>query len=123
MKEVFHYMDEKYDFYNGGKIMIGGGSAGGICAFEWVNYLADNTKKAQVLANPDSGFFITDYETPIYHTKILRAYTEPLMGLVSNLTETPEPILKCLQNPDFDVIDCMNVANYGKYIKVPYFMI
>jgi len=26
-------MSEKYDFYNGGKIVIGGGSAGGMCAY------------------------------------------------------------------------------------------
>lgn len=65
-------MSERYDWYNGGKIIIGGGSAGGIATFEWSNYLVDNTKKAKIFALPDSGLFITDYTSPIYNKKILR---------------------------------------------------
>lgn len=79
---MFYYLSEKYDFYNGGKIVIGGGSAGGISSYEWSNYLYDSTKKAKVYAIPDSGFFITDYESPIYQAKVLRAVSEPLMKLV-----------------------------------------
>lgn len=74
-------------------------------------------------ATPDSGFFITDYESPIYGTKILRAYAEPLMNLVYNKTEVPEPVAKCVDEPNFDVVDCMNSANYAKYLKAPLFII
>ena len=45
------------------------------------------------------------------------------MEIVFNITETPEPVAKCLQNPDFDMADCLNVANYAQYIKVPLFII
>ena len=84
MKEIFHYLSEKYDFYNGGKIAIAGGSAGGISAYEWSNYLADHTIKAKIFAHPDSGFFITDYLSPLLNKKILRAQVGPLMNLVYN---------------------------------------
>lgn len=72
VKEIFNYLDKKYDFYNGGKIILTGGSAGGICTFEWSNYLLEQSKKAQVLTIPDSGFFITDYYSPIVQRKLLR---------------------------------------------------
>lgn len=35
---------------------------------------------------PDSGFFITDYESPILGRKILREVTEPLFNMVYNET-------------------------------------
>ena len=96
VKEAFHYLSEKYDFYNGGKIAVTGGSAGGMAAYQWANHLNDHTKKAKVLAHPDSGFFITDYFTSLKNRKIFREHAEPLMDLVFNVSETPEPVLKCL---------------------------
>ena len=81
---MFHYLSEKYDFYNGGKIAIAGGSAGGICAYQWANYLADHTKSAKIFAHPDSGFFITDYFSPLANKKIIRTQVGPLMNLVYN---------------------------------------
>jgi hypothetical protein len=44
--EHFLYMDKNYDFYNGDTIVITGVSAGGMGAYMWANYLADNTEKA-----------------------------------------------------------------------------
>ena len=38
-KEIFYDLENKYNIYDGSKIIIGGGSAGAMCAFEWVNYL------------------------------------------------------------------------------------
>lgn len=51
-----------------------GVSAGGMATFEWSNYLFENTKTSKVLSMPDSGFFITDYYSPIINAKILRIY-------------------------------------------------
>ena len=42
-----------------------GVSAGGMATYFWSNYLYENTKTSKVLAMPDSGFFITDYYSPI----------------------------------------------------------
>lgn len=57
----------------------------------------DHTKKARVLAIPDSGFFITDYESPIIGDKVLRARAANLLTLVGQVhDELPEPIQKCV---------------------------
>ena len=42
-------------------IVVTGVSAGGMGAYQWANYLKENTIKAKVLAIPDSGLFITDF--------------------------------------------------------------
>lgn len=65
MIETFHHLSEKYDFYNKEAIVITGVSSGGLAAFQWSNYLMQNTKTSKVLSIPDSGFFITDYYSPI----------------------------------------------------------
>jgi hypothetical protein len=62
--------------------VISGISAGGIAAFEWSNYLVENTKKAKIYSLPDSGFFITDYESPLIGRKVLREQATPLFNLV-----------------------------------------
>lgn len=69
--EVFRYLDEVYDFYNGDKIVITGVSAGGMAVYQWSNYLYENAKKAKVYSIPDSGFFITTYYSPIVNKKVL----------------------------------------------------
>ena len=35
----------------------------------------------------------------------------------------PKPILSCMEQVGFDIVDCVNAANYGKYLKAPIFMI
>ena len=72
---------------------------------------------------PDSGFFITDYYSPIVGKKRLREQVTPLFTLVYNETDMPEPILQCARQPGFDVVDCFNAANYAKYLKTSIFMI
>ena len=81
-KEQFWYLDKNYDFYNGDTIVITGVSAGGMATYQWSNFLLDNTKKAKVLAVPDSGFFIIDFYSDIAQEKILRTRAENLLNLV-----------------------------------------
>lgn len=69
--EHFRYLDSQYDFYNGDSIVITGVSAGGMAVYQWSNYLFENTKKAKVYSIPDSGFFITDYYSPLEGKKVL----------------------------------------------------
>jgi hypothetical protein len=35
----------------------------------------------------------------------------------------PVPIQKCLENPNFDIVDCLNAANYFTYLKAPMLII
>lgn len=35
----------------------------------------------------------------------------------------PEPIQKCMQNKEFDIVDCLNVGNYFRYLKAPLFLV
>jgi hypothetical protein len=69
--ELFRYLDNTYDFYNGNSIVITGVSAGGMAVYQWSNYLYENTKTAKVYSIPDSGFFITNYYSPIAGAKVL----------------------------------------------------
>jgi hypothetical protein len=39
-------------------IVVSGGSAGGLAAYMWTNYVFDNAKKAKVLLLSDSGIFL-----------------------------------------------------------------
>ncbi len=69
--EHFRYLDINYDFYNGDSIVVTGVSAGGMAVYQWSNYIYENTKSAKVYSIPDSGFFITDYYSPIVGAKVL----------------------------------------------------
>ena len=80
--EQFHYLDEKYDFYNGDTIVLTGVSAGGMATYEWSNYVLDHTKKAKFYALPDRGFFITDFYSDIVDMKVLLSYAKNLVELV-----------------------------------------
>lgn len=112
MLEQFRYLDEKHDFYNGDAIVITGVSAGGMATYQWSNYLVQHSKKAQVYALPDSGFFITDYYSEIAQEKLIRTRAINLLTLVSSKEDFPEPINKCLEKPGFDIVDCLNSGNY-----------
>ena len=63
-------------------IVITGLSAGGMGTYEWMNYLVDHTKKAKVIAIPDSGFFITDFYSPLAKEKVMRNEIMNLLKLV-----------------------------------------
>lgn len=80
--ETFNHLDKHYDFYNKDTIVITGISAGGMATFEWSNYVFEHTKTSKVLSLPDSGFFITDYTSPIIGLKVLRLYAQNLLKLV-----------------------------------------
>ena len=89
MKEVFYYLNEKYDLYNSGKIVISGSSAGSLCASQWANYLADHAKKAKVYVIADAALFIVDYFSDLLHEKHFRQHIQTLMDFVFNSSETP----------------------------------
>ena len=115
--EHFSYLQEKYNWYNSEAIVITGVSAGGMGAYQWVSYLQKNTVTAKVMAIPDSGFFITDYYSPLAQRKVLRDQMSNLIKLVNVDPESekylPEPIQQCLDKPVWmDLVDCYNSANY-----------
>lgn len=35
----------------------------------------------------------------------------------------PGPILSCMKEPGFDIVDCFNAANYASHLKAPLFLI
>lgn len=35
----------------------------------------------------------------------------------------PDPIRKCLQKPNFDIVDCLNAGNYMEFQKAPMLII
>lgn len=84
MLEHFYYLDKQYDFYNGDMIVVTGVSAGGMGAYQWSNYVYENSKKAKVYSIPDSGLFITNYYSPIVGEKVLSTRIESLFKLVSS---------------------------------------
>jgi hypothetical protein len=92
--------------------VITGVSAGGMATYQWSNHLVQHSKKAQVYALPDSGFFITDYYSEIAHEKLIRNRAINLLTLISSNDGFPEPILRCLDKPGFDIVDCLNSGNY-----------
>lgn len=120
---MFKELDNKYRIFDGNSVVITGVSAGGIASFEWSNYLLASTRKAKIYSMPDSGYFNTDYYSPIVGKKLLREDAQVLLNFVFNETDMPEPILECKKEPGFDVVDCFNAANYAKFLKTPIFMI
>lgn len=46
-------------------------------------YLYEHTKKAQVLAIPDSGLFLVDYVTPLAGKPIIKLFGGPLIKMVN----------------------------------------
>lgn len=74
---------------------------------------------------PDSGLFLTDYYSPLAEEKVIRVRATQLLKLVTEANEQllPEPIQKCLEEHDDDIVVCCNAANYAKFIEAPIFMI
>ena len=114
-------MDETYDIYNGGKIVITGESAGGIATYVWSNHLLANTKKAKVYAIPDSGLFLVDYVTPLYNISIIRENSKSIIDIA--MGHTHYPIGGCLNEFNNDFVECFNAFNLIKYNKAPMLII
>lgn len=117
--EQFYYLDKEFDFYNGEAIVITGVSAGGMATYFYNTYLVENTKKAKVYAIPDSGFFITDYYSPIVGMKVIRIMAENLFKLINTDDEVSFPLSQCFDDFDGDIVSCYNSANLAKYMKAP----
>ena len=49
------------------KIVVSGGSAGGLATFLWTNYIKDNSV-AEVYSIPDSGIFLNQPDTTGAHS-------------------------------------------------------
>jgi hypothetical protein len=45
-------------FSGAAEVVVGGGSAGGLAVFLWINYIKDRVKNGKVWALPDSGIFL-----------------------------------------------------------------
>ena len=58
-----------------------------MATYQWSNYLLDHTKKAKVLAIPDSGFFIIDFYSELVQKKPLREMAINLINLVGKNVE------------------------------------
>lgn len=85
-----------------------------MATYQWSNYLVDHTKSAKVYALPDSGFFITDYYSPIVKTKVIRTRGSNLLSLIDYDSDyMPDPIQRCLKKENFDLVDCLNSGNYA----------
>lgn len=82
--EVFRYLDVNYDFYYGDSIVVTGVSAGGMAVYQWSNYVYEHSQKAKVYSIPDSGFFITNYYSPLAEARILGDRIDSLFRLVSS---------------------------------------
>ena len=63
VRSHFKWLIDQYGLDKASKIMLTGGSAGGIAAFMWGNYLQEQVKNPNsVYVVPDSGIFV-DYPT------------------------------------------------------------
>lgn len=71
-------------------ILVSGGSAGGLAAFLWTNYVKDHAKVAKVWSAPDSGIFI-DYPNALTQTYFYRTEFEMLFKLSNVETDPPTP--------------------------------
>lgn len=123
-QEHFYYLDKNYDFYNKDTIVISGTSAGGMSAISWVQYVADNTKKAKVYGMPDSSIFLIDYYNPITkkqdsrNTLVIR---QKLIGKMND-GDVPRPMRECTKDLG-DSISCTDSTNFVQYIDIPVFYI
>ena len=76
--------------------MIAGSASGGLAAFQWVQYLYENTNTSKVLALPDSGLVFMNYTSPITKKENLRRELSNLLNFVGQVPEElPKPIRLC----------------------------
>ena len=63
----FESLDKRYGlFSNSSKIIVSGGSAGGLASFLWTEYVHSKASGASVYGVPDSGLFL---DSPNFQTK------------------------------------------------------
>ena len=61
MRSHFQWLTKQYNFDQASKIIITGGSAGGVASYLWANYLLSIVKNpASVYNFPDSGIFLNE---------------------------------------------------------------
>ena len=121
--EHFRYLNQTYDMQDLDKVVITGGSAGGVGVFFWTQYLQDHTKSAKIYSIPDSGLFLLDYESPITKQKIVKIQTSNLLTLIGNSSQSyPEPVKKCY-NHIHDLVLCLDASNFAEYITAPMFLV
>ena len=68
----FNFLDQHFDIFNADTLVITGVSAGGLATYFYSNYAYERAKKAKVYAIPDSGYFNTDYYSPIVGANIIK---------------------------------------------------
>lgn len=95
MIELFAYLDEHFDFYNGDSIVLTGESSGGLGTYFYSNYLFERTKKAKMYAIPDSGLFLVDFYSPFAGAQTIRLVTSSLVKLL-NPNSKGFPIPECI---------------------------
>lgn len=101
-------------------IIVSGGSAGGLAAFLWVDYIAGKASAERVYAAPDSGIFL-DSVNVVTQTNLYRIEFENLFRL-SNTDGVP-PTPDCLKEYPDEPFRCMFAQNLHKHIKTPIFAI
>ena len=113
-----------YDLYNKDTILVTGVSGGGVGSTDWVQYVADNTKKAKVMGMSDSGIFLIDYYDPITKTKPNVIATRNVWKMVGQMDDEyiPRPIRECIKDLG-DLPSCTDLTVLAPYIQVPMFFI
>ncbi len=93
MRSHFKWLNKTYNLFNAEKIILTGGSAGGIATYLWNNYLRSLvTNPNSVYAIPDSGLFVNAKSTVTGTLKIQSAIENLLK--VANVNEKT-PNQKC----------------------------
>lgn len=70
---------------------------------------------------PDSGFFLTNYYSPIVDKKVIRERAAALMGIINQYDDFS--MQGCLKDFDNDMLSCFDSENVVKYIKPPMLII
>ena len=115
--EQLRFLGEKFDMYNGEKIVITGVSAGGIATYLWSNHVHDRAIKAKVFAMPDSGLFLTNYISPLYGKNLLRERAQTMIDLA--MSGMRYPLENCLDRFNNDILTCLDATNLAQDLKVP----
>ncbi len=80
--DVVRFLDERYDLFRKGKIIVTGKSAGGVATYLYSDYFYEKAITAKVYSIPDSGLFLTDYYSPIVDVKVIRYMSQALIDIV-----------------------------------------
>lgn len=94
-REQFYYLDKQFDFYNKDTIVVSGLSAGGVATYYWVDYVQNRTNTSKVYGIPDSGMFMSDFNTPILGKQyFLNRFLnlQKLVGTPDDNDDIPPPV-------------------------------